>query len=120
MMLWSIHYTYMLCGCVCSLSQAQHACLDNLSLDNLFHTRNIFVRWAEDGLYDFCSLPFGVKKHLQSSDEKRLDGLPDVYQGSPAELLKSLRSLVEVLVHLEPSIVKAATSTAQVSLFLSL
>ncbi len=98
----------------CSLSQAQHACLDSLSLDNLFHTRNMFVRWAEEGLYDFCSLPFGVKKHLSESNEQALDQLPKRFNGSPAELLNSLRSLVDVLVHLEPSIVKAATSTPQV------
>ena len=35
--------------------------------------------------------------------------------GSPADLLKALRSLVEVLVHLEPSIVKTAVTTPQVS-----
>ncbi len=74
----------------------------------------MFVCWAEDGLYDFCSLPFGVKKHLRAANEQTLDELPKHFNGSPADLLKSLRSLVEVLVHLEPSIVKAATSTAQV------
>ena len=70
-----------------SLSQAQRGCLDGLSLDNLFHTRKLFVGWAEDGLYDFCSLPFGVKKHMNVLDEDSLSQLPDQFEGNLSYVL---------------------------------
>ena len=65
-----------------SLSQAQHVCLDTLTLDSLFHTRNMFVSWAEDGLYDFCSLPFGVKKQMSIADDDKLTQLPGRFEGT--------------------------------------
>jgi len=41
--------------------------------------------------------------------------ITSLFTDSPAELLKTLRSLVEVLIHLEPSVIKTAISTPQVS-----
>jgi len=41
----------------------------------------MFVGWAEDGLYDFCSLPFGVKKHIKQQDEEALSQLPGKFKG---------------------------------------
>ena len=42
--------------------------------------------WAEDGLYDFCSLPFGVKKHMNVLDEEALSMLHANFEGKASYL----------------------------------
>ena len=66
---------------VSSLNQAQHACLQSLTLNRLFRTLHLFVHWAEEGWYDFCSLPFAAKMQMSLPDEDLMRQIPEEYEG---------------------------------------
>lgn len=70
-----------------SLNQTQHVCLESLTLNKLFHTLNVFVRWAEEGWYDFCSLPFSAKMQMSLPDEDLMRQIPEEYEGKCSLLL---------------------------------
>ena len=40
-----------------------------------------FVAWAEDGWYDFCSLPYAVKSPMNLVDEDAVKQIPDHFEG---------------------------------------
>lgn len=71
----------VVCSLVHSLSQTQHACLESLTLNRLFQTLHLFVRWAEEGWYDFCSLPFAAKMQMSLPDEDFMRQIPEQYEG---------------------------------------
>ena len=128
----------------CSITQSQHQCLSSLALSHLFAALRLFVDWAEDGWYDFCSLPFGTKSPMSLPDEEAIskisenfDGelekrlsvwcsvislslslslthsLAHTHTGTPNQLLHSLKTLVDVLIHMENTIIKAVTTKSQ-------
>jgi len=97
-----------------SLTPTQHTCLEKLYLPFLYHTLKIFVQWAEEGWYDFCSLPYAAKMQMSLPDEDTMRQIASNYDGSPGELLHELKSLVDMLVHLETSIIKITTQKPQV------
>jgi len=66
---------------LCSVTQTQHDCLASLSLLQLFSALRVFVMWAEDGWYDFCSLPYGVKLPMDVRDEETISEIPNKYSG---------------------------------------
>ena len=65
-----------------SVTQTQHDCLAVLSLSQLFSALRLFVTWAEDGWYDFCSLPYGVKLPMDIRDEETISEIPSHYSGT--------------------------------------
>ena len=114
-----------------SLSQTQHECLKLLTLSRLFQTLQLFVQWAEEGWYDFCSLPFAAKMQMSLPDEDLMRQIPEEYEGkhsciichllydnrtigNPDDLLKELRTFVDLLINLEPSIIKTLVEKPQV------
>ena len=64
-----------------SLGPSQLACLEELPLPSLYCCLQLFVRWVEDGMYDFCSLPFAVKTHISNQDLQALQQIPLKWPG---------------------------------------
>jgi hypothetical protein len=100
-------------------------------LSRLFQTLQLFVHWAEEGWYDFCSLPFAAKMQMSLPDEDLMRQIPEEYEGkrscvtrhfiydnrtigNPDDLLKELRTFVDLLINLEPSIIKTLVEKPQV------
>ena len=73
-----------------SLSQAQHVCLESLTLNKLFQTLHLFVRWAGEGWYDFCSLPFAAKMQMSLPDEDLMRQIPEEYEGILLMVINSI------------------------------
>lgn len=65
----------------CSLSQNQFKALENIKLQNLYDVLKWFVVWASQGWFEFCSLPYSMKKRLNAPDEEALENLPRTYTG---------------------------------------
>lgn len=55
-----------------SLSASQLVCIIELPLTSLYNCLCMFVRWINDGTYDFCYLPFTLKTQLSYSDQSAL------------------------------------------------
>lgn len=64
-----------------SLTSPQHSWIAGLSLIHIFETLKIFVRWAEEGWYDFCSIPYGAKMPMSLPDEDAIRQIPQHYEG---------------------------------------
>ena len=82
MMLVCSHFVYDLRHHLSpSLTPAQHSCLEGLLLPYLSSALRLFAQWAEEGWYDFCSLPFVVKMQMSLPDEDVMKNIPNHYQG---------------------------------------
>ena len=99
----------------CSVSDNQLKLLSSTKLPLLFATLELFVGWVKEGLYDFSSLPMALKVQLSEDDLATLEKLPAKYPGTPSKLLRELKGLVEVLLHIETHLVKEVNQIAQVS-----
>ena len=65
-----------------SPSPQQLACLAELPLTQLFGCLQKFVVWVEEGVYDFCDLPFNVKSHISYPDQQALQQIPLRWTGT--------------------------------------
>ena len=59
-----------------SISSSGLECLGGIKLAFLYATLKQFVQWINDGLYDFCTIPLGMKKHLRLEDDQALQNIP--------------------------------------------
>jgi len=64
-----------------SLTPTQHTCPEKLYLPFLYHTLKIFVQGAEEGWYDFCSLPYAAKMQMSLPDEDTMRQIASNYDG---------------------------------------
>ena len=64
-----------------STSPSQLACLVELPLTSLFYCLQLFASWIRDGVYDFATLPFGVKTNLSSQDQQLIQQVAHKWTG---------------------------------------
>ena len=66
---------------VCSTSPSQLACFMELPLPSLFCCLQLFASWIRDGVYDFSTLPFGVKTHMTYQDLQAVQQISIEWKG---------------------------------------
>lgn len=98
-----------------NLSGEQLNCLVQLKLKYFASCLLLFKGWIDEGVYDFCCVPFQLKAHMNASDRKALvEVLPEKWRGSTDDLLKELNELINVLRHSEDNIIKSVNRCSQV------
>ena len=55
--------------------------LKRVTITKVFDCWRNFIKLAEDGWYDFCSLPYGVKQLMNLPDEDTMLQIPAHYNG---------------------------------------
>ena len=96
-----------------SLKHSQLTCLIELPLPYVFSCLQQFVRRVDEGVYDFCSLPFALKTHMTDGDTQFMEQeLRDLWTGSHADLVTEVKQLIEVLKHSESDITKRVNEEA--------
>ena len=50
-------------------------------MSSLFCCLQLFASWIRDGVYDFATLPFGVKTNLSSQDLQLIQKVPHEWTG---------------------------------------
>lgn len=71
-----------------STSNTQLACLMELPLPSLFCCLQLFASWVRDGVYDYATLPFGLKIQLPYQDLQSIKRIPLKWTGSNRRRLK--------------------------------
>ena len=61
---------------ISSTSPSQMTCLVELPLPSLFFCLQLFTSWVRDGVYDFATLPFGVKTPMSYQDLQSIQQIP--------------------------------------------
>ena len=69
--------------------------MKNLCLTNLFDCWNFFIRWAEEGWYDFSSLPYAAKMPMNLPDEDAIIQIPTQYEGIYMYIITCVRGSME-------------------------
>ena len=64
-----------------STSTSQMECLLKLPLHSLFSCLQLFASWVRDGVYDFATLPLGVKTHISNQDKELIQQIPLKWTG---------------------------------------
>ena len=77
-----------------SITQTQHGALSSLKLPHLFAALRLFVDWAEDGWYDFCSLPFAAKSPLTLVDEETISQISDKFDGEKSRFYQLILQIL--------------------------
>ena len=96
-----------------SLKHSQLTCLIELPLPYVFSCLQQFVRLVDEGVYDFCSLPFALKTHMTERDTRFIEQeLRDLWTGSHGDLVTEVKQLIEVLKHSEMDITKRVNEEA--------
>lgn len=76
----------------------------------------LFASWVDEGLYDFCNLPFPLKTHMSKEDKVAVEqDLRERWMGSIGDLLSEMKQLIDVLKHSEADITKKVNESSQVS-----
>ena len=57
------------------LTKPQRKFLEDLLMIDIMKTLQIFVKWLQEGMYDFSSLPFTLKNELEDSHKQKLEAL---------------------------------------------
>ncbi|CAI8040342.1 hypothetical protein GBAR_LOCUS22485 [Geodia barretti] len=91
------------------LTESQVTCLLDIPLANLYHCLEVFSNWMEKCVYDFSSLPYTLKSHLEPSDLSTLKALPLTWKEPMTELLNEANALNEQLSRAEVSITNQNT-----------
>ena len=90
-----------------SLKHSQLTCLIELPLPYVFSCLKQFVNWIDEGVYDFCTLPFALKTHMTERDSSFIkQKLRRQWTGSHGDLVKEVKQLIEVLKNLQDDITK--------------
>ena len=69
-----------------STSTSQLACLMELPMPSLFCCLQLFASWIRDGVYDFATLPFGVKTQMTYQDLQAVQQISIEWKGKENEL----------------------------------
>ena len=64
------------------LTRYQLVRLEELKLKDIYSTLTLFVKWIENGLYDFHRVPYVLKEDLSAPALKELQKICDNYQGA--------------------------------------
>ena len=75
-----------------STSASQMACLKELRLTSLFYCLQLFASWVKYGVYDFATLPFGLKTHLSYQDLQSIQQIPLKWSGREERVGKGMQS----------------------------
>ena len=98
------------------LTAAQLDCLVQLPLTCTVSCMLLFASWVDEGLYDFCNLPFPLKTHMSNEDRVAVEqDLRERWTGSVGDLLSEMKQLIDVLKHSEGDITKKVNESSQVS-----
>ena len=101
-----------------SLKQSQLKCLMDIPLPSVFACFQRFVRWVDNGVYDFCNLPLAIKVHLSEEDVMFFElELREKWTGTTKELELEVKKMIEALKHSENDIIvnKQATRVSYFS-----
>ena len=91
---------------ILNASTSHLRCLAKLPLTATYSCLKLFFHWVDDGFYDFCTLPFHLKVHLDPKDQLEIENLYTKWHSTSAELMKGLQELVDVLKHSEQDIAR--------------
>ena len=101
---------------ITNLTTAQLDCLVQLPLTCTVSCMLLFASWVDEGLYDFCNLPFPLKTHMSYEDRIAVEQeLRERWMGSVGDLLSEMKQLIDVLKHSEADITKKVNESSQVS-----
>lgn len=90
------------------LKHSQLDCLVKLPVQYTCGCLHQFVKWIDEGLCDFCSLPLFLKTHLAEVDAHFIEQeLKEKWEGSQGDLVSEVKQLNEVLKHCESNITKS-------------
>lgn len=89
-------------------SPSQLQCLADLNLTTTYECLRLFMYWIDEGFYDYCSLPFQLKAHLNEEDEKALKEISCKWNGTKSELLEEINKLIDHLKNSEQEIINEA------------
>ena len=80
-------------------------CLTELRLTAIYGCLKLFIHWVDEGFYDFNTLTFPFKTSLDLGDKAILEQLPEIWKGTPDDLLQQLEEFIDVLKHNEEYII---------------
>lgn len=101
---------------ITNLTTSQLDCLVQLPLTSTVRCMLLFASWVDEGLYDFCNLPFPLKTHMSKEDKVAVEqDLRERWMGSIGDLLSEMKQLIDVLKHSEADITKKVNESSQVS-----
>ena len=89
-----------------SLTETQTSCLSRLPLKYAFACLQMFVRWIEEGFYNFRHLPLVVKATMLNEDELFLKFQLQNHWCSNGELLHEIKTMLKILRQNEGYILK--------------
>ena len=101
---------------ITNLTATQLDCLIQLPLTCSVSCMLLFSSWVDEGLYDFCNLPFPLKTHMSDVDRVAVEQeLKESWTGSLGDLLTEMKQLIDVLKHSEGDIIKKVNESSQVN-----
>lgn len=101
------------------LTPAQLAYLNDLPLKSSVSCLLMFTNWVEEGLYDFCTLPFSLKVHISDEDKVVVEQeVMKTWKGSTRDLLVEICELMDVLKHSENNMCDKVNESPDVSCML--
>ena len=84
-------------------------CLEDLPLTATYSCLKLFLRWVEEGYYDYCTLPFPFKVHLSDDQQHAIEE----WKGSTIPNLKEeLSEVIKVLKHSQQDITSRTNAEA--------
>lgn len=87
-------------------------CLAKLPLTATYSCLELFIKWVEEGFYNFSTLPFPFKASLSEEQKLVVENLRDKWTGTAADFMNGLEDfIVNVLKHSELSITKQHDET---------
>ena len=96
-----------------SKSDSQLVCLTKLPLRCIFNCLQQFVKWVDEGVYDFCNLPIALKTHMTERDTVFIEQeLENQWTGSHSALVKEVKHLIDILKYSERDILKKVNEGA--------
>ena len=83
-------------------------CLADLPLVTTYSCLGLFVNWVEKGFYDYSTLPYHLKKHMDPDDNETLERTVDEWQGKKEDLMEELHELTKALNECEQNLANCA------------
>ena len=68
--------------CSTHFKRSQLARVEELKLENLYKTLELFVGWIMDGFYDFRHVPYAMKMKLPEGAGRQISETPSKYKGT--------------------------------------
>jgi hypothetical protein len=99
-----------------SISTSQFMWLKKVHITKIFDLWRKFIQLAEDGWYDFCTLPYGAKQPMNLPDEDAVLQIAGHYSENLHELIQDMKCLSISFSHLEENIKKTSFQSFQVSI----